>query len=370
MSEIDDARKELTEPSKPKATIPFTDFVSTGSTLINLACTGRPACGFAKGHYYFVVGDSASGKTWGALSCFAEAAQKESFDDYVFVYDAPEGGALMDIEHYFGADVLKRLKAPATKDGEPRHSLTVEEFYFNLFKWIKDKKVIYVLDSMDVVPSEEDLKTQEKRDKILAKKQSGKTLTKKDEEGVGTYGMGKAKCNSQNLRLAMPMLQKTGSILIIISQTRDNIQTFSFEKKTRAGGHALKFYATLELWMSIVEKVKKRYKGKERTQGIVTKVQVKKNRVTGRDRSVKVPILFSYGIDDVGSMVDYLVDEDHWKVNGSEINAKELGFKGSREEIIHRIESNDKEKELRRVVKEVWEDIEDGIAVKRKPRYE
>ena len=77
--------------------------VSTGCTLLNLACTDRPDVGFLKGHYYYLVGDSASGKTWLTLSCFAEASLNPAFKDYRFVFDDVENGALMDIEHYFGA---------------------------------------------------------------------------------------------------------------------------------------------------------------------------------------------------------------------------------------------------------------------------
>ena len=31
------------------------DFLSTGSTMLNLACTGHPNRGFIKGKYYFIV---------------------------------------------------------------------------------------------------------------------------------------------------------------------------------------------------------------------------------------------------------------------------------------------------------------------------
>jgi len=62
-------------------------FLSTGSTLLNLACTGKPYYGFAKGHYYFIVGDSVSGKTFLSLTCLAEASINPNFDNYRFIYD-------------------------------------------------------------------------------------------------------------------------------------------------------------------------------------------------------------------------------------------------------------------------------------------
>ena len=58
-----DVRKKLKKKKKHKK-LTGKDFLSTGSTLLNLACTGKPYRGFAKGKYYFIVGDSSSGKTF------------------------------------------------------------------------------------------------------------------------------------------------------------------------------------------------------------------------------------------------------------------------------------------------------------------
>src|SRR2546423_5801296 len=76
--------------------------LSSGSTLLNLACTDHPDLGFFKGAYYYLVGDSVSGKTWLSLSCFAEACCNDAFHDYRLIFDDVEGGALMDIRRYFG----------------------------------------------------------------------------------------------------------------------------------------------------------------------------------------------------------------------------------------------------------------------------
>ena len=99
--------------SKKKEKVPkVQDYLSTGSTLLNLALTGKPNCGFAKGHYYFIVGDSISGKTWLSLSCLAEASLNSSLKNYKFIYDNCEDGALMDIGKFFGKRVAQRMEAP------------------------------------------------------------------------------------------------------------------------------------------------------------------------------------------------------------------------------------------------------------------
>ena len=71
------------------------DLLSTGSTLLNLACSENPFGGFLKGKYYLLVGDSDSGKTFLSMSCFAEAMIQKPFKNYRLIYDYVEDGMLM-----------------------------------------------------------------------------------------------------------------------------------------------------------------------------------------------------------------------------------------------------------------------------------
>src|SRR3990167_7048795 len=113
--------------------------VSTGSTLLNLACSDHPDCGFFKGAYYYLVGDSTSGKTWLSLSCFAEACLNSHFRDYRLIFDDVEGGDMMDMAYYFGERAAKRLEAPALSQRKgPINSDTVESFYYHISDLIKD----------------------------------------------------------------------------------------------------------------------------------------------------------------------------------------------------------------------------------------
>jgi hypothetical protein len=90
-----------------------------------LSCSGNAKGGFAKGKYHFIVGDSASGKTWLSLTCLAEAAMNPEFENYRFIYDNVEDGALMDIERFFGSKVAERIESPAIdEDGLPDYSST------------------------------------------------------------------------------------------------------------------------------------------------------------------------------------------------------------------------------------------------------
>ena len=359
---LKELRKKLTaKPKKNDNQLKPSDQLSTGCTLLNLACTGSVQGGLAKGKYHFFVGDSESGKTFLTLTCFAEACRNPEFKNHRLIFDNAEDGALMDWEEYFGKSAANRIEAPSEdEDGQPRHSETIEDFYDHLDDAVDaGRPFIYVLDSMDALSSsDEEKKAQEQR----KARKSGK-------DTAGSYGDGKAKKNSANLRRFIKYLRSSGSILIIINQTRDNLG-FGFETKTRSGGKALKFYAALEIWTSVAQKLKKPVGSKKMSIGIVAQVEVKKNRFNGRKHVVKVPIYHSTGIDDVGACIDWLLEWKHWKLAGASIKVPEFDFKGTKAKLIKFIESNNLEDDLQDIVGTVWKGIEDQLKVKRKKKYE
>ncbi len=351
-------KKALLRKKRKKKRLSAKDFLSTGSTLLNLACTGNPFRGFAKGKFYFIVGDSISGKTWLSLTCLAEASVNSQFDDYRFIYDNGEDGALMDIKKFFGEGVHQRMERPA------KHcSFSIEEFYYNVKDAIEDgRPFIYILDSMDSLTSQSE---EEKFDKNMKAYRTGK-------ERKGTMTDGKAKVNSAMLRKVIGSpLRRSGSILIIINQTRDRMNALPFQsKKTRSGGHALHFYATVEMWSSVAGRITKTIRGKKRQLGVYCRIQIKKNRISGREREATIPIYHSYGIDDIGSCVDYLVQEDHWKKRKGLIVASDFDMTITKEKLIRYIEAKNMEKDLKSIVSDVWNEIEEACVIKRKPRYE
>jgi hypothetical protein len=151
-----------------------------------------------------------------------------------------------------------------------------------------------------------------------------------------------------------------------------------FEESNYSGGRALKFYATLQLWSSPIGNITKRVMGKERQLGIRCRIRVKKNRITGRNRQVRVPIYHSCGVDETGSMVDYLVDEGIWKseseniTENTKIKVTGIGpnFIMKRSELIEKIENEDLVDDLKALVISTWNDIESACKVSRKRRYE
>lgn len=347
-------KKKPSEPSGKPGEVKELS-LSTGSTLLNLAVSDRVDGGFRSGHYYFYVGSSSSGKSWLSLAGLAEASIDPLFDDYQLVYGDVEGGALMDVERYFG----RRLKSRLLE----RRPVTVEDFYYGLDDLFDEgKPFVYVLDSMDALRAEDDEdKYQEQRKAAASGKEVG-----------GSYGTAKAKANSSFLPHVISRLRKTGSILLVISQTRQNVGYGSqFKPWTRSGGTSLTFYATLELWTSLAGEFTRTVGGSERNLGVYSEVHVKKNRQSGKDRTVTVPILNGVGVDDPGSLVDWLVAEGRWeKRGGGFIEAPEFDSKGRREDLVEKIERENRGQELRELAQKVWDEIEEACRVKRKGRYD
>jgi len=378
MSDISKKLKEATALSMSDTMqVQREDWLSSGSRLINLACSGLSYGAFCKGKYFWIVGESSSGKTFLTLGVLAEAARNKSFDDYDLIFDNAEDGALMDMDRYFGHQLAERLQPPAVdEDGEPIYSRLTEEFYFNLDDRLiqvekgKAKPFIYLLDSMD------SLGTKCAREKF----KENKTATRKGTKPKGDYGDGKAKINSTWIRDITSRIRDTNSILIVLSQERDKMDATMFdpEKAVVAGGRALKFYASFQLWLAVGRTLYKNVNGNRRQTGIICRTSIRKNRLSGKQWSVEVPIHWSYGIDDIGSMVDFLVKEKKWKRGKSDegdsgpITAEDFGFVGPREELIDLIETGGKPMELSLVdlVEEVWKDIEVQCTLDRKPKYD
>lgn len=360
---MNDIEKALTRKKRKKThVIPANELLSSSSTLLNLACSGRTVGSYAMSHFIWFVGDSVSGKTWLALAALAEASINENFDDYLLIHDNSEHGALMNIRKYFGAKVAKRILPPNLDRENPEYSRTVEDMYDYLDDLNESgKKYIFIEDSMDVLDAREDDE----------KFSEDKKNRRKGREVGGSYGTAKAKANSTHLRRVVAGLQKNKSILIIISQTRKNIGFGAqFQPDTVGGGKALMFYCTLKIITKVKGKIKRVVRGKKRAIGIISLVRVEKNRIQGKDRTVEIPIYYSVGVDDIGSCIDYLIGEKHWKGTAERVTAPEFDdYSGSKEGLIHKIEEEELESELKAIVAETWNEIEEACKVTRKSRY-
>jgi len=340
--------------------IPKKNLLSSGFTPLDVSCTGTTLGGYGKGLFIFIVGDSSSGKTWLTNTCLAEAANNEEFDDYNFVYDNSENGRLMNVRKFFGRKVAERIQPPSGNWETPNNSVTTEDFYDSLYARLTAKlPCIYIIDSETALMPADD----------MTKFLENKKLRDKGKVVKGTYGMAKAKANSTTLRVMIPLLEKTGSILIMTSQSRQNVSMFSFEDRTRAGGTSLRFYSHIEMWTKVVKKISKEVQGKKRHIGSIVEIDIKKNRLNGWEGRLLMPFYKSLGIDELGGCVDYLVDEGRWSISSKVINAKDLDLKLKREELVAKIIKDDLQQELKMAVRSCFLDIQKACEINRPRRY-
>lgn len=328
----------------------------SGSTRLNLQCSNSYRGAFGPGKIVNIIGDSSSGKTFLALTTLALAANDPRFDDYELIYDDVEEASEFDLPWLFGKKAAERMVAPAYYDKEkqePNSSDTIEEFHYNIRKRLKkEKKFIYVLDSFDALSSEDDDNFIETKMKAMEKGNDSK----------GTYGLAKPRVASRLFQDIRKMLKESESLLIVVSQTRDNINPQSFSKKTRSGGRALEFYSTHIMWTAIEKTLTdtKQIAGKKKTRdvGVLSKVRVSKNKFTGIKGTVSVPITWNRGVDDVLSMVDWLIEEEYWdKKKGGIIHADDFKVEKTRMELVRYIENENLEYKLQRIIQDVWFDI-------------
>jgi len=324
-----------------------TEFIPTGSTLLNCAISDNPFGGYKIGKIGNLVGDSSAGKSMLAVTTLAEVALYSKFDKFRLIYDEPEAAMEFNMNHLFGHDFADRVELEYTSD-------TIQDFYSNLVKVIKaDHPFIYILDSLDTLTG---------RDERV---RADKLATKGIEDG--SYKLEKQKLLSELLRVTARDIKDVEGLLLIVSQTRDNIG-FGYKDKTRSGGRALEFYSSYEMWLSIMQTIKKM----ERNVGVNTRIKVSKNKMTGKTREVPIEIYYDYGVDDIGMNIDFLVESKHWgMVSKQTIDAKDFQLSGTRKTIIKHIEEDyGRELELRRIVGVVWNQIEEAIKLNRAPKYE
>jgi recombination protein RecA len=266
-------------------------YFNTGITLLDLLVGGASdVFGYPAGKFINIVGDKSAGKTFLANEMIAFAYHNFDKKKFKWIYDDCEAGYSFDTALMYGFDILPGIK----------NSKTVEEAFVNISNFAdslkQDQFGIYVLDSLDGLTSDE--LNEQAEDRIKAAN-AGKNYDK------GSYGMSKPKYLSKEFFPQLcSKIQDKNILVVIISQVRENIQPFSFEKYTRSGGKAMDFYAHTVLWLATLKKINK----KDKPVGVVIKAKTTKSKTQRPFRSCQFSIVFDYGADNIGSNLDYLYD--------------------------------------------------------------
>ena len=351
---IDRIVEELKRKPQKKTT-----YISSSCSLLNLALTDDVNHGFEAGTVVTFTGESHTAKSLIAGSILADMAYNTAFDDYDLIYMDSENGFKFEKEAFFGKLGAERIKEPDIKREDPSKPLTVQDMAIGINKAIRSgKKFVYVVDSLDGLSSMEDVA---KTDEVLSAYEDGKSTT-------GSYNMSKPKFLSQFFPQVAKPLSDMESIIITISQTRDNIGGLG--GKTRSGGKALGFYANTEVWLAPPfrnKAISKTVDGKEDDIGHRVSFKVKKNRLSGKPRDVTVSILTNYGIDDLATSLEWLAEYKFIDIKKIEI--PEIDCVGNKDKVIRYIEDNNLESTLKTYLQKCWDERESKLMPDRKPKF-
>ena len=352
------------------------DLISSGSTLVNLACSGMIEGAYYLGGVINLISPSGIGKTLMALTLNAEAASDKRFNKYFLEYNEPEAAMHFPIKSMFGEETADRLVFTPKDRSKP---YTVQMWHNDVYENFvtKKRKMIHVTDSFDALTSEDDLKSTKKDGK--------------EKMGKGGYKTEKAIVSSATFPKIVGLVEKTKSVMMVIFQTRRNIGGGLFGPQLcHSGGDAHKFYATIEGWLEPRGKIKQKVRGVDEEIGNWVNVKISKSKLTGLKRSVRIRIMDRYGIDDIGSCIEWLTDRGFWglkkkvddelddeedfdedeKKKGKVIDTKgDFDISGKLESVIKYIEKNNYENDLKEIVKKAWYEIEGELEPKRKPKY-
>ena len=373
--------KEAEKKAERPKPIDTSLLIPSGVTLLNCACSDDPTGAFVLGQIVTLPGGSVSGKTMQVLTMFAECSADKRFNEYNLYYDDGEDALNIDTSYLFGFDMSRRLLSPngviidpaarqlegGKLEDEPLPSETIQDFKGRILTLVNnsEKPFIYILDSLDSLTTSEELEKEYK--KAVAAAKSAEAV----KELKGSYKTEKAKHIGESLRMIRGKLKKTKSALFIIQQLRANIgRGFGEKETTTSGGMSPFFYSFHQVWMNKIGTRPKTVGDLKYKIGSRTKAEVTKNKLNGKRRDIEFDIFDDYGIDDIGANIDFLVKCKWWGKEKETILASELNMKAGRAGLIEKIEKEQAEEELQKIVGIAWLEVEGSLKIGRSRRFE
>ena len=264
-----------------------TDFISTGSTILDLAIANRPNGGVAVGKITELNGLEGSGKSLIGSHLLSSTQKK----DGIAVYIDTESAVSQEFLRAIGVDTKKMLYV---------HLETVEEIFDTIETIVtkiresnKDKLVTILVDSLAAASTKVEMDADF------------------DKDGWATA---KAIIISKAMRKVTQMIARQKVALVFTNQLRQKLGVMFGDPWTTSGGKALPFHSSTRVRFKNAGQIKDK---KNNTIGIKIKGQVIKNRLGPPMRTAEFPLYFDKGIDNYGSWLTVMKEHKICKVGGS-----------------------------------------------------
>jgi len=267
-----------------------THWVSTGSSMLDLAISNRPHGGLGYGIICEIYGPSASSKSLIAAHVLANTQKQGGL---AVLFDTENAVGMLDFYRSFGLKVESAIYSDKLR--------ALEEIFTTIAIIIErqiasgeDKPVTIVVDSVMGATTLAELEAD------YAK------------EGWAT---GKSIILSLALRKITSLMVGRKILIIFINQVRTNLGATFGEKDTTSGGKAIGFHASVRLKTKLTQKLY--YPNTKDEYGNTVEVKVIKNRLGPPGRSAKFDITYESGIDDTSSLLEALKDFGFLKQNAA-----------------------------------------------------
>jgi recombination protein RecA len=256
------------------------EWISTGSTVLDLAISNRPNGGLPVSKIVEITGLEQSGKSLLAAHVVANTQKKGGIAVYIDTESSLDSRFLRAI----GVDVEKMVYVPLETIEEVFDA--IEDVILKIRERDPDKLVTIVVDSVAAATT--------------------KIEAAADFEKDG-YATQKAIIMSKALRKITNLIGRKKILLVFTNQLRQKLNAMPFgDQYTTSGGKSLQFHASVRLRLRNVGKLKEKINGVEEIVGNNVEAQVVKNRLAPPQRKIKYQIYFNSGIDDYSGWLDLM----------------------------------------------------------------
>ena len=257
------------------------EWISTGSTMLDLAISNRPNGGLPVGRIIEITGLEASGKSLLAAHALADTQKKGG----LAVYIDTENAISREFLEAIGINLKDMLYVPLDTIEDIFDA--IDSIVESVRKNSKNRLVTIVVDSVAGASTKIEM------------------AADYDKDGWATS---KAIILSKAMRKITNFVGRERICLIFTNQLRTRLGVSFGDQWTTSGGKAIAFHSSVRLRLKSVGQIKlaKSASAPEAVLGITTRAQVVKNRMGPPLRSVDYEIYFDSGIDDFGSWLTML----------------------------------------------------------------